>query len=134
MEPTAWTIVSFREPFREFLCFLQRPSVINVKLPHSEEQGDPLDGLIRGRALSRKISSGHRHELSVDAPVLAATRTASDCDTEVAANDVALTPKTRRLRRRAPGGDVGHLLRGAYRQTVEEAIPDDLLDLLNRLE
>ncbi|HEX7857427.1 MAG TPA: NepR family anti-sigma factor [Sphingobium sp.] len=31
-------------------------------------------------------------------------------------------------------GDVGNLLRGAYRQTVDEAIPDDLMDLLNRLE
>jgi hypothetical protein len=104
------------------------------KLPHSEEQGDPLDGLIRGRALNRKISGGHRHQLSVDVPESAATRTASDCDTEVGANDVALASKTRRVRRRAPGADVGHLLRGAYRQTVEEAIPDDLLDLLNRLE
>jgi hypothetical protein len=35
--------------------------------------------------------------------------------------------------RRAPG-DVGQLLRGAYRQTVDEAIPDDLMDLLNKLE
>lgn len=34
---------------------------------------------------------------------------------------------------RAPG-DVGQLLRGAYRQTVDEAIPDDLMDLLNKLE
>jgi hypothetical protein len=31
-------------------------------------------------------------------------------------------------------GDVGKLLRGAYRQTVDEAIPDDLMDLLNKLE
>ncbi len=31
-------------------------------------------------------------------------------------------------------GDVGQLLRGAYRQTVDEAIPDDLMDLLNKLE
>ncbi|MFT3966263.1 MAG: NepR family anti-sigma factor [Sphingobium sp.] len=31
-------------------------------------------------------------------------------------------------------GDVGQMLRGAYRQTVDEAIPDDLMDLLNRLE
>lgn len=30
--------------------------------------------------------------------------------------------------------DIGQMLRGAYRQTVEEAIPDDLMDLLNRLE
>jgi hypothetical protein len=34
---------------------------------------------------------------------------------------------------RAPG-DVGQMLRGAYRQTVEEAIPGDLMDLLNKLE
>jgi len=26
------------------------------------------------------------------------------------------------------------MLRGAYRQTVEEAIPNDLMDLLNKLE
>ncbi|MET0365047.1 MAG: hypothetical protein ABW169_10370 [Sphingobium sp.] len=31
-------------------------------------------------------------------------------------------------------GDVGQMLRGAYRQTVDEAIPGDLMDLLNRLE
>ena len=31
-------------------------------------------------------------------------------------------------------GDVGQMLRGAYSQTVDEAIPDDLMDLLNRLE
>lgn len=31
-------------------------------------------------------------------------------------------------------GDVGQMLRGAYRQTVEEAIPNDLMDLLNKLE
>lgn len=31
-------------------------------------------------------------------------------------------------------GDIGQLLRGAYRQTVEENIPDELMDLLNRLE
>lgn len=31
-------------------------------------------------------------------------------------------------------GDVGQMLRGAYRQTVEEAVPDDLMDLLNKLE
>lgn len=31
-------------------------------------------------------------------------------------------------------GDVGQLLRGAYRQAVDEAVPDDLMDLLNRLE
>lgn len=31
-------------------------------------------------------------------------------------------------------GDVGQLLRGAYRQTVDETIPDDLMDLLNKLE
>lgn len=31
-------------------------------------------------------------------------------------------------------GNVGKLLRGAYRQAVDEAIPDDLMDLLNKLE
>lgn len=35
---------------------------------------------------------------------------------------------------RRSGNDVGELLRGAYRQTVEEAIPDDLMNLLNKLE
>lgn len=30
--------------------------------------------------------------------------------------------------------ELGQILRGAYRQTVDEAIPDDLMDLLNRLE
>lgn len=30
--------------------------------------------------------------------------------------------------------DVGQLLRNAYSQTMEEAVPDDLMDLLNKLE
>lgn len=30
--------------------------------------------------------------------------------------------------------DLGHALRNIYRQTVEEAIPDEMLDLLKRLD
>lgn len=30
--------------------------------------------------------------------------------------------------------DVGRMLRGVYHQTVDEPIPDDLMDLLNKLE
>jgi hypothetical protein len=37
-------------------------------------------------------------------------------------------------REQSAGTDIGQLLRGAYRQTVEEPVPDDLMDLLNRLE
>ncbi|MET0239827.1 MAG: NepR family anti-sigma factor [Sphingobium sp.] len=36
--------------------------------------------------------------------------------------------------RKAAGTDIGRALSGAYQETVSEAIPDDLMDLLNRLE
>lgn len=38
--------------------------------------------------------------------------------------------------RRKPSSpsDIGTMLRGAYRETVDEAVPDDLMDLLNKLE
>lgn len=47
--------------------------------------------------------------------------------------DVSAT-KSSRPSSKSESGNVGNMLRGAYRQTVEEAIPDDLMDLLNRLE
>lgn len=31
-------------------------------------------------------------------------------------------------------GELGDLLRSAYQQAIEEPVPDDLLDLLNRLK
>lgn len=34
----------------------------------------------------------------------------------------------------AANDDVGRMLRGVYRETVDEPIPDDLMDLLNKLE
>ncbi|CAN5229542.1 hypothetical protein BH10PSE13_BH10PSE13_16560 [soil metagenome] len=43
------------------------------------------------------------------------------------------SPRAQGKKGGAPG-DVGQMLRGAYRQTVEEAIPNDLMDLLNKLE
>lgn len=43
-------------------------------------------------------------------------------------------PARAKARKSGAPGDVGQILRGAYRQTVEEAIPDDLMDLLNKLE
>jgi hypothetical protein len=49
----------------------------------------------------------------------------------------AKAPTAKGARKSAAGGapgDVGQLLRGAYRQTVDEAIPDDLMDLLKKLE
>ncbi|HTH28303.1 MAG TPA: NepR family anti-sigma factor [Sphingobium sp.] len=56
------------------------------------------------------------------------------CDTASSNGDAEIVRGKARTRKRTAGADVGQLLRGAYRQTVEEAIPDDLLDLLNRLE
>lgn len=41
--------------------------------------------------------------------------------------------KTSSRKRPAPS-DIGNMLRGAYRETVDEAVPDDLMDLLNKLE
>lgn len=106
-----------------------------VDISHGEEQGDPLDWLIRGRALSRKISGGHRNDMSsVSVPDVAVVSTAPACEMESATTNPETVPGKGRTRRRTAGADVGQLLRGAYRQTVEEAIPDDLLDLLNRLE
>lgn len=62
---------------------------------------------------------------SVDAPMsLKSSQTEQTAGSNVGASAAV---------RGAPG-DVGQLLRGAYRQTVDEAIPDDLMDLLNKLE
>ena len=36
--------------------------------------------------------------------------------------------------KRASGGDVGNALRAAYRETLQEQIPPDLLDLLGKLD
>jgi hypothetical protein len=36
-------------------------------------------------------------------------------------------------KKRAPNAEVGHALRSAYRQAVEEDIPPELLDLLGKL-
>lgn len=38
------------------------------------------------------------------------------------------------LRQAGSNDDVGRMLRGVYHQTVDEPIPDDLMDLLNKLE
>jgi hypothetical protein len=44
------------------------------------------------------------------------------------------------VKARKPRGDetkdmnVGQVLRSAYQQTVSEGVPDDLMDLLNRLD
>jgi hypothetical protein len=37
-------------------------------------------------------------------------------------------------RRKVVDTQIGQMLRGAYQETVEEAIPDDLLNLLDRLK
>jgi hypothetical protein len=34
----------------------------------------------------------------------------------------------------APDTEIGRMLRSVYQQTVEEAIPDDLMDLLDKLK
>jgi hypothetical protein len=52
----------------------------------------------------------------------------------VAVESIDKKPVKRKSRQQSSGTDIGQLLRGAYRQTVEEAVPDDLMDLLNRLE
>ena len=39
----------------------------------------------------------------------------------------------RRVRRRAPGGEVGHALRTVYDDTLKESIPPEMLDLLGKL-
>jgi hypothetical protein len=39
----------------------------------------------------------------------------------------------RRSRKRSPSGDVGDALRSAYDDTLNEAIPPEMLDLLGKL-
>lgn len=41
--------------------------------------------------------------------------------------------KPRDRKDEATGADIGSALRSAYQQTVSEGIPDELMDLLNRL-
>jgi len=36
--------------------------------------------------------------------------------------------------RRKPGQDVGHVLKSVYQHAIEEAIPAEMLDLLNKLD
>jgi hypothetical protein len=42
--------------------------------------------------------------------------------------------KRGKTRKTGSNDDVGRMLRGVYHQTVDEPIPDDLMDLLNKLE
>lgn len=51
-------------------------------------------------------------------------------------SDAKPSPKSqdRRNRKRSPGGDVGNALRAAYDDTLKEAVPRDLLDLLGKLD
>jgi len=55
------------------------------------------------------------------------------------ASDAATPLKTkaqageRRVRRRAPGGEVGNALRTVYDDTLKESIPPEMLDLLGKL-
>lgn len=42
--------------------------------------------------------------------------------------------KRSKTRQTGSNDDVGRMLRGVYHQTVDEPIPDDLMDLLNKLE
>jgi Anti-sigma factor NepR len=53
-------------------------------------------------------------------------------DSDDVRNVVSLTQKPRRPRK-SDERDVGTALRSAYQKTVDEAVPDDLLDLLGRL-
>ena len=41
------------------------------------------------------------------------------------------TPRSRK--KRGPNAEVGHALRAAYRQAVDEDIPPEMLDLLGKL-
>jgi hypothetical protein len=43
------------------------------------------------------------------------------------------TSKPARRRKRADSPEVGNALRSVYQQTIDEKIPDDLLDLLGKL-
>ena len=83
--------------------------------------------------MSRKISGSHGQGISsVGASDVAVAKIGPEVDQS--ASEGVSPIKVGRTRRRAAGTDVGQLLRSAYRQTVEEAVPDDLMDLLNRLE
>lgn len=84
--------------------------------------------------MSRKISGGHRSDRSVGGSDVAVAAPVAKSDRAVTSRKAEIATEKKRARGRTAGADVGQLLRGAYRQTVEEAIPDDLLDLLNRLE
>ena len=42
-------------------------------------------------------------------------------------------PGERRIRKRAPGGEVGNALRTVYDDTLKETIPPEMLDLLGKL-
>jgi len=42
-------------------------------------------------------------------------------------------PAPRGKKRRGPNAEVGHALRAAYRQAVDEDIPPEMLDLLGKL-
>ena len=85
--------------------------------------------------MSRKISGSHQNDMSVGGPDVAVAQPVSNSDSACSTpRNAEIVPGKKRARGRTAGADVGQLLRGAYRQTVEEAIPDDLLDLLNRLE
>lgn len=83
--------------------------------------------------MSRRISGSHRQGISsVGASDVAVAKIVPETDQP--ASEATSPVKVGRTRRRAAGTDIGQLLRSAYRQTVEEAVPDDLMDLLNRLE
>jgi len=83
--------------------------------------------------LSRKSSGSHRQGISsVGVSDVAVSENLSVAN--LSAREAARAVRTKKSRRREAGTDVGQLLRSAYRQTVEEAVPDDLMDLLNRLE
>jgi hypothetical protein len=97
-----------------------------------------------GDALNRKLATS-------DGPRIdEANRDAASADGEVAVRSTPIGDTAAERKTKTPAaksgkgagrsdaarssGDVGQLLRGAYRQTVDEAIPNDLMDLLNKLE
>ncbi|OYW83138.1 MAG: hypothetical protein B7Z20_12975 [Sphingobium sp. 32-64-5] len=70
-----------------------------------------------GKVAAEQGSRPSRSSTKADAGISLATETASDTPQPVTKGDANL----------------GNALRTIYRQTVEEAIPDEMLDLLKRL-
>lgn len=73
--------------------------------------------------------------LDNDMNVRGANRLAQEDQSGKAANDVGAGKSTKRRRADSPReANLGAALRSVYSQTVDEAIPPEFLDLLNKLD